>query len=1323
MKSRAFVLMLTVLVAFSAAQAATATFGRGQGGDYAVDKIDMVSMQFTVWATGVFGGQGNTADCRIQATNDHTGGYSVLLGFGNMFTEIPLTHNDIPSGNPILIEDAQLELIGDNVDTSATLTVSRMLTQWLTGAAGTNQDNVNADQADIAVGTEWASYADGHIGNTGDSVGASTHTSFGSDDYDGPGGVSQLQASWGSYNTFDVTDLVQAMYDNDLNAGFCIESTTASGTVNLHDAGNTSGNFTSPTYDLLLTITYSYPGPPPEHALTVFSGSGSGTYTEGDPASISADAASTGAAFDLWVGDTANVDDVNASDTTVTMLGETTVTATYYALSYNLTVVNGSGSNTYTYGEVAAITADAAPSGGEFIEWVGDTAGVTDIAAESTTISMPAADATITATYGAPSLAGDLNEDGTVDIIDLNMVLIDWSKSGDFTDPRSDANGDGTVDIVDLNTVLIDWSKTAQFLLAVFNGSGSGVYDAAQVVLISADPAPSGQFFVEWSGDVAGVGDIYATDANLVMPAASVFVTATYSDPMFTLTVTSGSGSEDYTEGEAVAISASAPPFGQVFDQWIGDVNDVADIYLADTILTMPALDIDITATFTDIVEQTISLTETVDPAGNLDANEMTLTPFDDCAMKFETGLVGRNENGGTVYAEIGDEEDTGRVVLVGIAELFNLLSPQSGAYDIVITSASLTFTAYGSDGDDGTAEVHRMLTDWLVRTPGTNETNVKPDASDIIGGVEWASEPDLVANSAAHPQSWGSADYSIESVNKSWIGGWMAINTFNVTELVQDMYDLDENYGFVLRMTQAGTGGTTTQIRPCMSEATTEGIFGPVLSISYYYGPSPDTTYTLAVVSGSGSGDYSPGDIANITADPAPTGEVFGVWTGDVGTVANTNDANTFLIMPGADISVTATYGTPHGLAVVNGAGDGPYAVGTVVDISADAGTGGQAFLIWVGDITGVINVNEPDTTITMPDAAVAVTATYDTAYSLTVVNGSGGGQIAQGRIAPIAADAALQGKMFDQWTGGVAYITDVYDPTTTVTMPSAAMTVTATYADIPGDALLAKIKYPYVPYDGDGRYYFGVESVPNSQRIQELDTLFARFGQKNYSDLWNGSSWDTERVIFTDVSTGATMYKLTNDYGNDSVYYHKGSWSANGAHLVWRRATPLWETGNTTHGLMTMKSSGTELRRIALGDGTVYKHQTSRADANLVYAMDASRLRAYNILTGARAYDFGDFGNVWHMKASMDGDHLLAYDAMTDIMSIVPTDGSGVQSWTTDANTGIHDSFIIHPTLDYVLYWHPYQELRWQQRESQWVQDGLEPWYLRSGAAAGRR
>ena len=57
-------------------------------------------------------------------------------------------------------------------------------------------------------------------------------------------------------------------------------------------------------------------------------------------------------------------------------------------------------------------------------------------------------------------LAGDLDENGTVNIVDLSIVLGDWGKTTDIPATSGDANSDGVVDIVDLNMVLIDWGKS-----------------------------------------------------------------------------------------------------------------------------------------------------------------------------------------------------------------------------------------------------------------------------------------------------------------------------------------------------------------------------------------------------------------------------------------------------------------------------------------------------------------------------------------------------------------------------------------------------------------------------------------------------------------------------------------------------------------------------------------------------------------------------------------------------------------------------------------------------------------------------------------------
>ncbi len=68
----------------------------------------------------------------------------------------------------------------------------------------------------------------------------------------------------------------------------------------------------------------------------------------------------------------------------------------------------------------------------------------------------------------------------------------------------------------------------------------------------------------------------------------------------------------------------------------------------------------------------------------------------------------------------------------------------------------------------------------------------------------------------------------------------------------------------------------------------------------------------------------------------------------------------------------------TLHALTVNSGSGSGLYMAGTEVAIVADAATEGQVFDAWTGDTAGIEDVNSVSTTLTMPAAAVEVTATY---------------------------------------------------------------------------------------------------------------------------------------------------------------------------------------------------------------------------------------------------------------------------------------------------------------------------------------------------------
>jgi hypothetical protein len=196
------------------------------------------------------------------------------------------------------------------------------------------------------------------------------------------------------------------------------------------------------------------------YGLTVNSGSGSGSYAPGAVVPIAADAAPSGKTFDKWTGDTAGVADVNAASTTITIpAANAAITATYKDILYALTVNGGSGSGSYAAGAVVPIVADAPPIGKVFKAWTGDTACVANVSAASTTVTMPAANAAVTATY---KFKGDLNGDGFVGQVDLDIVLGMWGRSGSaITDKRADVDGNDFVGQGDLDHVLSDWGKGA----------------------------------------------------------------------------------------------------------------------------------------------------------------------------------------------------------------------------------------------------------------------------------------------------------------------------------------------------------------------------------------------------------------------------------------------------------------------------------------------------------------------------------------------------------------------------------------------------------------------------------------------------------------------------------------------------------------------------------------------------------------------------------------------------------------------------------------------------------------------------------------------
>jgi hypothetical protein len=150
----------------------------------------------------------------------------------------------------------------------------------------------------------------------------------------------------------------------------------------------------------------------------------------------------------------------------------------------------------------------------------------------------------------------------------------------------------------------------------------------------------------------------------------------------------------------------------------------------------------------------------------------------------------------------------------------------------------------------------------------------------------------------------------------------------------------------------------------------------------NWFSSVSPDY-YTLTVNNGVGGGQYTTNAAAIITAGTPPPGQIFDRWTGDdVNRILNANETTTTFYMGTRDAELTATYKVVstniHRLTVNNGSGGGDYETGTIISVTGNRPASGYAFDQWTGDINGIANIHERNTTFTMGTADAEITATY---------------------------------------------------------------------------------------------------------------------------------------------------------------------------------------------------------------------------------------------------------------------------------------------------------------------------------------------------------
>lgn len=309
--------------------------------------------------------------------------------------------------------------------------------------------------------------------------------------------------------------------------------------------------YTMPGRDAEVTAIFA-DKPPVVYQLTVTGGNGSGNYEEGTQITLTADIPAD-KDFVKWENDAGAISDPYALTTIYTMPAKDAAVTAVFAdkppAVYQLTVIGGSGSNTYEAGTVIELTA-AVPEEMEFESWTNDAGAISNPYTAVTSFTMPASPAVVTAHF-------------------KERVV-------------------------------------AMYTLTVNGGSGSGTYPEGQVVDLIANDPDKGMEFGYWDNNAGAVANARNSVTTFVMPAKDATVNACFNKVSYQLTVTNGTEETSFTDtynyGAVIELNAASVE-GKVFSHWENTAGAIANANQSITTFTMPAANASITAVYTAVTE------------------------------------------------------------------------------------------------------------------------------------------------------------------------------------------------------------------------------------------------------------------------------------------------------------------------------------------------------------------------------------------------------------------------------------------------------------------------------------------------------------------------------------------------------------------------------------------------------------------------------------------------------------------------------------------------------------------------------------------------
>ena len=330
---------------------------------------------------------------------------------------------------------------------------------------------------------------------------------------------------------------------------------------------------------------------------------------------------------------------------------------------------------------------------------------------------------------------------------------------------------------------------------------------------------------------------------------------------------------------------------------------------------------------------------------------------------------------------------------------------------------------------------------------------------------------------------------------------------------------------------------------------------------------------------------------------------------------------SETKFIMPETAVEITAEYNDLHAITVNNGTANVEEAViGDTVKIKADSREG-YVFDRWevsYGDVA-VANKNAEETTFTMPDSMVVLTARYKALQSITLENGkayAGGEEITtakKGTEVTIKADD-LGGKVFDRWeiVSGNVTLEDANKAETTFTMPAESISLKAVYNTIhsintnefctadPASAIVGT----EITVTADSRegYEFDGWAVSDGVELTEDGltakftmpdndvTIEAKYKQYHSIEVPKGVATDAEGNPISSAVEGTEIWIEIDREQRNPDEFEFNRWVSNPEDLEIANRKAERTCFTMPDGDVTVEAKFLHLREITVHDGTTY-------------------------------------------------------------------------------------------------------------------------------------